>query len=280
VTRAVAERATITRLGAGVDATRRLSPDAVARTLSCLSVYADVVRTVGVDQVAVIATSAMRDAEGGGEIVDGIRSRFGVDVRVLSGAEEARLTFRGAVAGLAIDPEVDLAVFDIGGGSTEVVVGRVGAETRTSFARSFDIGSVRFTERYGEDRAAIASAAKAALGRLPDVPPASAPVGVAGTMTTLAAVSLGLSPYSGAAVHGHTLSRGALAAVVDRLAATAPAARQTLPGLDPGRADVIVAGGTIALALLDAWGADRVRVSDGGVRWGLAEEILSRPAGA
>jgi exopolyphosphatase/guanosine-5'-triphosphate,3'-diphosphate pyrophosphatase len=280
---AIAERATITRLGEGVDRTRRLSPVAISRTRACLDDYATIVRELGADRVAVVGTSAMRDAEGGAELRDHVRALLGVDVRVLSGTEEAHLAFRGALSGLATDAEGELVVFDIGGGSTEVVVGkRQAAVMRVDFAMSYDVGSVRLTERHvthdpptADERDSLTRAARAAFVDVPILPADVPPVGIAGTMTTLAAVSMGLVPYDGARVHGHTMTRGELQRVVDNLARVDLETRMRIPGMEPKRADVIVAGGAIALALLEHWKAEAVRISDRGVRWGLAEELLS-----
>jgi exopolyphosphatase/guanosine-5'-triphosphate,3'-diphosphate pyrophosphatase len=269
--RAVAERATITRLGQGVDRTRQLAPEAVKRTTDCLAEYAEVVKQSGATRVAVVGTSAMRDAKGGEVVKMAVHELFGVWARVISGQEEARLTFRGALSGLPAQ-DGDAVVFDIGGGSTEVVVGRM-QPLSLSLAESFDVGSVRLTERHGEDIAAIATSAREAFAKLPAIAQGAVPVGVAGTMTTLAAVELGLSPYDGARVHGHTMTKAALEQVVARLASLDVEARRKVAGMEPKRADVIVAGGHIALALLEHWGADAVRVSDRGVRWGLAEEL-------
>jgi exopolyphosphatase/guanosine-5'-triphosphate,3'-diphosphate pyrophosphatase len=123
------------------------------------------------------------------------------------------------------------------------------------------------------ERDAIARAARDAFASVPPLREGSFPVGVAGTMTTLAAVALGLSPYDGARVHGHVMTRADLGRVVDELAALPLGERRLVPGMEPNRADVIVAGGAIALALLEHWSAPSVRVSDRGVRWGLAEEL-------
>lgn len=271
--RAIAERATITRLGEGVDRTRELSPAAVERTTDCLQVYASVIRELRVERVAVVGTSAMRDARGGVAVKDAVRDLLGVEARVISGQEEARLTFRGALSGMSVDG-TEAVVFDIGGGSTEVVVGSTRNSFELSFAESFDVGSVRLTERHGENEEAITRAAREAFARLPCVAAGTVPVGIAGTMTTLAAVSLGLVPYDGARVHGHTMSRASLEAVVRHLACLHIEARRQVPGMEPKRADVIVAGGFLALALLEHWEVDAVRISDRGVRWGLAEELL------
>lgn len=286
--RAVLERATITRLGEGVDRTRRLSTAAIARTRECLEDYADAVRGAGTARISVVGTSAMRDAQGAEEVRDHVRALFGVDARVLDGEEEARLTFRGAMSGIALDACDEVAVFDIGGGSTEVVIGRVDAGAQQiAFAESYDVGSVRLTERHvthdpptREELDAISRAARSVFANVPQLPGSGAiPVGIAGTMTTLAAVSLGLATYDGAQVHGHAMPVPELRRVVEHLAALPLEARRAVPGMEPKRADVIVAGGTLALGLLDHWSAQAARISDRGVRWGLAECLAAAQIG-
>lgn len=278
---AVEEWARITRLGEGVDVSRRFSAQALERTQACLDDYAERVRALGVDRVAVVGTSAMRDATGGERLIAHVEASFGVPVRVISGQEEARLTFRGALGGLPIRDEVEVAVFDIGGGSTEVVLGRLeGDRAVIDYAESFDVGSVRLTERQVRsdppdpvDSNAVRQTAHDAFAAVPALKSGHTPVGIAGTMTTLAAVSLGLSAYDGARVHGHAMRRDELQHVVDELASMTLEARRLVAGMEPKRADVIVAGGIIALALLERWDAQEVLVSDRGVRWGLAEEL-------
>jgi exopolyphosphatase/guanosine-5'-triphosphate,3'-diphosphate pyrophosphatase len=266
----IREEATITRLGEGVDVARKLAPAAIERTNACLSRYAEIVRELGVEQVAVVGTSAMRDAGGGDEVRAKVRELFGVEARTISGEEEARLTFRGALLGLNVGESV--SVFDIGGGSTEIVVGERGAIVAS---KSFDVGSVRLTERHGEDRAAIARAIDAAFAGDPVWRVGSGDVvGIAGTVTTLAAVALSMEPYDGARVHGHVMTRDEVAEVVERLAAMPLDERKRTRGLEPKRADVIVAGGMITLAVLDKLGAKSMIVSDRGVRWGLAESLV------
>jgi exopolyphosphatase/guanosine-5'-triphosphate,3'-diphosphate pyrophosphatase len=285
--RAVEERAAITRLGEGVDRTRSLSPGAVSRTLACLAEYAAVVRAVGVDRVGIVGTSAMRDAAGGEAFRAEVNDLFGVSPVVLSGEDEARLSFQGALSA-AVAPgagtEGTRGVFDIGGGSTEVILGsQGGGGTTVSYARSFDIGSVRLTERLisgdppsAAELALVRSTARECLQHVPPLPDSQPPVGVAGTMTTLAAVHLALAPYDGARVHGLRLSVAALTATVAELAALRVQERASIRGMEPKRADVIVAGGLIALELLEHWRAEDVIVSDRGVRWGLAEELSRR----
>ncbi len=275
---AVEERATITRLGEGVDRTRALAPAAIVRTLACLEDYARRVKELGVAKVAVVGTSAMRDASGGEEIRAAVKELFGVEARVISGDTEARLTFVGGTSGLGIG-EDEACVFDIGGGSTEVVVGK---GTAISFEQSFDIGSVRLTERHirsdpptQAELDAVTKDARDNLAPLEHLVIKGGPlIGIAGTVTTLAAVSLELFPYDGARVHGHTMRREEIEDVVLRLATLPLEKRQRVPALEPKRADVIVAGGLIALAVMDALGRTEARISDRGVRWGLAEEIL------
>jgi exopolyphosphatase/guanosine-5'-triphosphate,3'-diphosphate pyrophosphatase len=278
---AVEERARVTRLGEGVDVSRRFSALALERTQACLDEYAQVVQTLGVDRIAVVGTSAMRDAGGGEHLLAHIEASFGVAVRVISGQEEARLTFRGALGGLPVPDGSELAVFDIGGGSTEVVLGRLERDRAViDYSESFDVGSVRLTERQVRtdppdplERSAVKETARHAFAAVPALKSGQTPVGIAGTMTTLAAVSLGLSAYDGSRVHGHAMSREELQRVVAELASMPLEARRLVAGMEPKRADVIVAGGIIALSLLERWDAREVLVSDRGVRWGLAEEL-------
>jgi exopolyphosphatase / guanosine-5'-triphosphate,3'-diphosphate pyrophosphatase len=286
-TRAVVDRATITRLGEGVDRSRTLSPAAIARTRSCLETYASVARELGAERVAVVGTSAMRDAHGGDELRAAIHSLFGVEVRVLSGEDEARMTFAGGLDGLHIQDGTDVGLFDIGGGSTEVVVGRTAAaEPSLTYVESFDIGSVRLTERHvfndpptEAEIESLCQSARDTFARVPPLPPGTIPIGVAGTMTTLAAIAIGLTPYVGDRVHGLLLSRERLAQVVRELAQLDVSSRRNVAGMEPKRADVIVAGGHVALALLELWHAPAVRISDRGLRWGLAHALLRKSSG-
>ena len=285
---AVEEHATITRLGQGVDKTRQLAPEAVERTQACLDRYAEITARLGVTKTDVVGTSAMRDAGGGEAVRTFVKTRFGVEARTISGDEEARLTFAGAVSGLSLpgsDPSGStggrVVVFDIGGGSTEVVDGD--RTTRAiSFAHSYDVGSVRLTERHvrsdppsDAERVAVARAATEAFASVPSSVRGAPVVGIAGTVTTLAAVSLGMKTYDAARVHGHTLSITELERVVAMLARVPLEERRAIPGLEPKRADVIVAGGLVALAFLHHVRAPSLVVSDRGVRWGLAEQLAN-----
>ncbi len=278
--RAICERATVTRLGEGVDQTRTLSSAAIARTLDCLSEYAAVVASLNVDRTRAVGTSALRDASGGDQFCVAARHVLGVDVDVLSGDEEARMTFAGALSGLDQIAVGMIAVFDVGGGSTEFVLGD---RQRISYAVSVDIGSVRLTERHvhsdpptQEELDAVARDARQTFATLAKPMLECVAVGVAGTVTTLAAVMLGLDAYAGDRVHGHQMSVIEVGDVADRLAALPLGQRKLVPGLQPERAEVIVAGALIVKEMLVHLGSYSLVVSDRGVRWGVAYELASR----
>ncbi len=277
---AVEERATITRLGEGVDDTRALAPAAIERTLACLEAYAKAIEEHGAGRVDVVGTSAMRDARGSESFRARARALLGVEPRVISGDEEARLTFRGGQSGITV-PQGPVLVFDIGGGSTELIRGEK-LEQRSAI--SLDVGSVRLTERHvrsdpptADELARVGRDIDEALDRAgaAALQPATL-VGVAGTVTTIAAIALEVEPYDAARIHGARLGAGQIDAVVDLLARTPLAERTKLPGLSPKRADVIVAGAKICQRIVERAGAKEIIVSDRGVRWGLAEELARR----
>jgi exopolyphosphatase/guanosine-5'-triphosphate,3'-diphosphate pyrophosphatase len=279
--RAVLERATITRLGEGVDRTGRLSAAAIERTVACLTSYAATIREQGAAAVDVVCTSAARDAQNGRDFIQRAARVLGVEPRIIDGDEEAHLTFEGALSGLSV--EGDVTVFDIGGGSTEVIDGTpTDAGWHVTSAVSLDIGSVRLTERHvktdppepGELERVRADVRKALCGVARH--PTRTLVGVAGTITTLAAIECGLDQYDSSRVHGAVLAKSAVFALENRLAAAALAERRAISGLEPARADVIVAGAIIAEGVLDWAGADALTVSDRGVRWGLARALLAK----
>ncbi|HEY0465897.1 MAG TPA: Ppx/GppA phosphatase family protein [Polyangiaceae bacterium] len=279
--RPVLERATVTRLGEGVDRNRRLLDSACERTLACLSDYAEQVRALGVTRLAAVGTSAMRDAAGGQEFVARAQAILGVAPRVIDGSEEARLTFAGALSGLQQSGKV--TVFDIGGGSTEIIVGSSSAsERRIAASVSLDIGSVRLFERHvrsdpptADEMLRVQRDIALALADAPKPEAGATLVGVAGTVTQLAALELELTPYDSTRVHGHTLTRDTVERLAQRLASLDLAQRRGLPGMEPARADVLVVGSAIALAVLEWSGAVELVVSDRGVRWGLAEELAA-----
>jgi exopolyphosphatase / guanosine-5'-triphosphate,3'-diphosphate pyrophosphatase len=235
----------ITRLGEGVEARGRLLPLPIARVRNALSDYRRLSESLGADRVLLVATSAVRDAENGEAFLGEIEWSYGFATRLLSGGEEAELTRRGVG-----EIEARTLLVDIGGGSTELVLG--------DFRTSLPLGSVRFSERYGDDAAASIEAARALL---PGLDPREA-VGVAATITSLAALDLGLEEYEHKRVHGHVLTREAARAQLERLAALTLEERRRVPALDPERAPVIVAGAAILVAILDAYDLDAIRVSE------------------
>ena len=260
----------ITRLGEGVDARRRLLPLPIARVRNTLSDYRRTLEQLGAERALLVATSAVRDAENGEAFLGEIEWSYGFTTQLVSGDEEAQLTMRG------VQPQPDTLVLDIGGGSTELIV--------DEFHVSIDIGSVRFTERFvhtdppdpGElDEAA--RAARDAIAAHAPVRPANA-VGVAGTVTTLAALDLDLEHYDRERVHGHRLSRDGARAQLARLAALPLAERRALPALDPERAPVIVAGAVILVAALDQFGLDAIEVSEHDILDGIALAAAELPA--
>lgn len=282
--RALFERATITRLGEGVDRTRQLAPAARERTLRCLADYAEDMRRFDVGERVAVGTSALRDAAGGGDFTREAAVLLGVAPLVIDGEREAALTFRGALSGLTANGAV--TVFDVGGGSTEVVQGTRDAHAaHVESAVSLDIGSVRLFERHVRtDPPSVAELERvradidAALAHAPRATSARALVGVAGTVTTLAAVALELDDYDPARVHGFVLKRSEVTRLAKLLAGLTLDERRALRGLEPKRADVIVVGALIVERVMHFAAAEELVVSDRGVRWGLAEELLEAPS--
>src|SRR5262245_13074773 len=228
----IERREQITSLGEGVDARRRLLPVPITRVRNVLTEYRRRVEELGAERVLCVATSAVRDAENGEAFLGEIEWSYGFTTRLLSGEEEARLTYAGATAGRA--EEDGVMVVDIGGGSTELVL--------ADRAVSVDVGSVRLTERFGEHRPAMATSVRA---ELPDDLAPRRAIGVAGTILSLAALDLGLERYDGARIDGHRLSAGAVMGEVVALGDLTVEERRQLPALDPKRAPVIVAGAVI-----------------------------------
>jgi exopolyphosphatase / guanosine-5'-triphosphate,3'-diphosphate pyrophosphatase len=248
-------RTTITSLGQGVDATGRLAQEAMDRVAEAIAVYREVIDRLGAERVVALATSAMRDSENGPEFRDFLRARFGIEARTISGDEEARLTFLGATSNRNDDGES--VVIDIGGGSTEYVVGRPGHEP--SFHVSTQMGSVRFTERF-EDLDAMAAAVREAV---PDVSVEQG-IAVAGTATSLAAID------GADEVHGYRLPLATCERIVAMLAALPVEERRNVRGLHPDRAPTIVAGAVILTESIRTLGLRDVEVSVADILHGAA----------
>jgi exopolyphosphatase/guanosine-5'-triphosphate,3'-diphosphate pyrophosphatase len=256
-------RTTITSLGKGVDATGRLSDDAMDRVAEAIAAYREVIDRVGAERVVAVATSAMRDAENGPAFRDYLKEKYGVDARTISGDEEARLTFLGATAGRNDDRET--VVIDIGGGSTEYVVGRPGHDP--SFHTSTQMGSVRHTERFlhsdPPEREELQALADAVRATVPDVHAEHA-IAVAGTATSLAAID------GAEEVHGYRLSLASCERIGAMLAAMPVEERRDVKGLHPDRAPTIVAGAVILTESIRTLGLDHAEVSDRDILHGAA----------
>lgn len=271
------DRATITRLGRGVDQTRQLDAAAIARTLEALRAYADTAKRWDASVVAV-GTSALRDAANRDAFLAPAAAIVGCRIHAIDGAREAELTFRGALEGIDAGSE-PITVVDVGGGSTEIIVGAQGAVAERV---SLNFGSVRLHERYqltapvtGVQADAVRNDVRLQLTSLGMVP-APRVVAVAGTATTLASMALGVGSYDPVRVHGQRLTRAQLGVQLNRLLRSSIAERQGMVGLLPERADVIAAGALILDELMSWSGANEFVVSDGGVRFGLAREALGQ----
>jgi len=275
-------RTEIVRLGQGVDATGEFHPDALARTFTVVEQYAELIRqaAVPVDRIHFVATSASRDVRNREAFFDGVRQRLGVTPDVITGDKEAQLSFTGALSRVRPEGEPVL-VMDIGGGSTEFIVGSAGGEM--SFAISLDIGSVRLTERFLKTSppaaADLAAAAAYVDGRLDssgvDLTSVGTWIGVAGTATTLAGVYLELAEYDRERVHGASIPRADLAALLDRLSRMTVEEIRALPSMHPGRADVITGGTLIASRVALHVPVPDMIVSESDILDGIALELLA-----
>ncbi|WP_432001531.1 exopolyphosphatase [Streptomyces sioyaensis] len=281
-------RMQIVRLGQGVDRTGRLAPEALERTFAACREYAAVIKGLGAEQVRFVATSASRDAENREDFVSGVVGILGVEPEVITGDQEAEFSYTGATKELS--GRTDLAqpflVVDIGGGSTEFVLG----DGAVRAARSVDVGCVRMTERHlvhegaisdpptDGQIAAIKADVAAALDRAEETVPlreAATLVGLAGSVTTVAAIALGLKQYDSEAIHHSRLSLAQVREITGRLLSSTHAERAAIPVMHPGRVDVIAAGALVLLSIMERTGAQEVVVSEhdilDGIAWSIAD---------
>ena len=276
-------RMTIVRLGQGVDRTGRLAPEALERTFAACRDYAAVIAGHGAERLRFVATSASRDAENRDEFVSGVRAILGVDPEVISGDEEAQLSFTGATRELKGEDGLTppYLVFDLGGGSTEFVLG----SDRVEAARSVDIGCVRMTERHGSDTIAMRADIKAALDLAAATVPltsAATLVGLAGTVTTVAGIALGLPAYDSEAIHHSRIPLAKVREVTGMLLSSTAEERAAIPVMHPGRVDVIAAGALVLLAVMERSGASELVVSEhdilDGIAWSAARDTAREAA--
>jgi exopolyphosphatase/guanosine-5'-triphosphate,3'-diphosphate pyrophosphatase len=284
----VERRSRVTRLGRGVDLSGQLSSEAIEAVCDAIAEYARIYGDAGAEAVDAIATSAVRDSSNGGAFIAELRERFDLSARVLDGDEEARLTYLGATAGNP--PQRPTLVVDIGGGSTELVVG---SGEEIVFHASLQAGVVRYTERHiasdppttaelealAADARTLIEAAASGNGAAGGCRVAAeAAVAVAGTPTSLAAMEMALDPYDPERVHGHTLTLPTIQRQLSNLASASLEQRSLIVGLHPDRAPTIVAGVVILIEAMRAFGLDRVQVSEHDILYGAAIEAVSRLA--
>jgi exopolyphosphatase/guanosine-5'-triphosphate,3'-diphosphate pyrophosphatase len=273
-------RTTVTRLGQGLEANGALADEAVARVFAALDEYRAAIESHGgADRSIAVLTSAVRDASNGASFADRVRDEYGLDARTIPGAEEARLTFLGATSerAPAEDGDAPIVVIDIGGGSTELVVGR---GRTVEFFESTQAGVVRQTERHittdPPDPDELADLADEIRAIFTDALPEDvrgavrAAVGVAGTATSMAAMDLDLEPYDPERVHGHVVSLARIEELLARLAAMTEEQRRHVAGLQPDRAPTIVAGAVLLIEALRAFRLEEVEVSEHDILRGAA----------
>ena len=272
-------RSTVTRLGRGVDLSGHLSAEAIEDVCAAIGDYVGILGELGAETVDAIATSAVRDADNGGAFIAELRERFALSARVLDGEEEARATYLGATSEAL--PTQPTLVVDIGGGSTELIVG---TGDQVSFHDSLQAGVVRHSERCfsgdpptPEEMEALAADIRglieASVGAGVE---ASQGIAVAGTPTSLAAVEMGLEPYDPTRVHGHVLALPSIQRMLSQLASVPLAERVEIPGLHPDRAPTIVAGVVILIETMRAFGLEEIAVSEHDILYGTALAAAER----
>jgi exopolyphosphatase / guanosine-5'-triphosphate,3'-diphosphate pyrophosphatase len=280
------KRTTITRLGQGVDSTGRLADEAMDRVRDTLGRYRELLDELGSDDVIAVATSAMRDADNGPDFREELNRRYGIDARTISGDEEARLTFLGATIGRtpAAESPASAVVIDIGGGSTEYVVGSAGADP--DFHVSTQMGSVLHTACFlGTDpptqeelEALTAGVTRVVEDNVPAelLENTTEGIAVAGTATTLAAIDQQLDPYDPEKVHGYRVSLEAAERIQAMLASLPVEERRTVTGLHPDRAPTIVAGVTILVESIRSFGLNDIEISEADILQGAALAATER----
>lgn len=273
--RTVIDRADVTRLGEGLQDTGSLQPEPLRRTADAVVRMVEESRREGAAEIAAVATAGMRLAENSAALVDAVRGRCGVGIEVISGEEEARLAYLAATSELEVGQD-SLVVFDTGGGSTEFTFGRAG---RVEERFSVDVGAARYTERFGLDGAVsddeVAQALEAIaidLARLDGRRRPAALVGMGGALTNLAAVRHRLESYDSEVVHGTSLDRAEVERQIELYRTRSAEQRREIVGLQPARAEVILAGACIVRTVLDKLHCDELTVSDRGLRHGLLTE--------
>jgi exopolyphosphatase/guanosine-5'-triphosphate,3'-diphosphate pyrophosphatase len=275
----VTDRAEVTRLGEGLDETGRLGDEPMERTLDAIAGMADEAKADGVAATAAVGTAGLRIASNSADFVAAVRRRTGIEIEVIPGEEEARLAYQAAVSGLGLEGGGSRLVFDTGGGSSQFTFGD-GDTIAEQF--SVDVGAARFTEHFGLDGpvdeftvVAARDAVGLELGRLEGRPVPDVVVGMGGAVTTMAAVKLGLPAYDPEVVQGTVLNAAEIERQTELYRQRRADERREIVGIQPKRAEVILAGACIVRAVLDKVGSNGLTVSDRGLRHGLLAERFS-----
>ena len=282
--RVLADLSRITRLGRGVDARGRLDPESAALTLDTITEFTQQATELGAEKIVGVATAALRDAADGPDFLRDVKQHAGVTLEVISGQTEAQLSYLSTQKGLGLGTAEKLLIVDIGGGSTELIRAE---PDRALEVISLQIGSVRLTERVirhdpplTSEAENLQAAADRALRQLGWSYRPTRMVGIAGTVTTLCAIKIGLKRYSSDAVHGYRLGAAEISGLTELLGSMPLEQRRQLPGMEPGRADVLFAGGIILQRVMNYFECGEVIVSDQGVRWGLMWREIERGPGS
>lgn len=269
----------IARLGEGLDKTGQISPEAMERNVAAVAAFRAKAEELGADQVVAVGTMALRSAKNSGEFVEKVKAACGVEVQIIPGEEEARLSYLAILSGLPLQGG-DLVVFDTGGGSTEFIFGR-GAEVTKRF--SVNLGAVRITENYLKSDPVTPDEVEAALTQIDkefaeagvEGSPAQL-VGMGGTVTSMGAVKHKMAKYDPNVIQGSALTRGDIKAQIDEYSAKTIEERRSITGLQPKRADVILAGACILDVITRRLGVDQLTISDRGLRHGLAYDLFQK----
>jgi ppx/gppA phosphatase len=270
----------IARLGEGLDSTGAISPEAMERNVASVAAFAKQAKELGADRIVSVGTMALRKASNSAEFVEKVKKTCGIEVQIIPGEEEARLSYLAILSGLPLEKDADLVVFDTGGGSTEFIYGK-GTQMVKRF--SVNLGAVRITENYlkadpvspADVQAAIAQIDKEFKEAGVNGKPAQL-VGMGGTVTSMGAVKHKMVKYDPSVIQGSRLTKKDIEEQIEEYSKRTVEQRKELPGLQPKRADVILAGACILKVITDRLGADGLTISDRGLRHGLAFDLFRK----
>ena len=270
----------IARLGEGLDSTGVISPEAMERNVASVAAFAKQAKELGADRIVSVGTMALRKASNSAEFVEKVKKTCGIEVQIIPGEEEARLSYLAILSGLPLEKDADLVVFDTGGGSTEFIYGK-GTQMVKRF--SVNLGAVRITENYlkadpvspADVQAAIAQIDKEFKEAGVNGKPAQL-VGMGGTVTSMGAVKHKMVKYDPSVIQGSRLTKKDIEEQIEEYSKRTVEQRKELPGLQPKRADVILAGACILKVITDRLGADGLTISDRGLRHGLAFDLFQK----